>query len=201
MYTRPTFRIALAGLLLVLAVAGVGCTRQAPELTPVADVGPCGMPLDETNSMTRAIERADEVLQACPREQEQVLAYLIEVGRKNPRVQNREEILDLYERMIRFEVVNAREANDLLTRYFYVRFASVDRIQERFSSLSDRALIRLSGAIEDELALKKIGLKEVSGRADQYERAKDYAHRMQDLLESTRIQWDYLRDETETAQR
>ena len=34
--------------------------------------------------------------------------------------------------------------------------AAIDGVRERFSSLSDRALIRLSGAIEDELALKKI---------------------------------------------
>lgn len=190
-------KLLLAGSLMT----ALGCAKQAPELTPLAEpVGPCGLALEQTNSMTRAIDRAEEVLQACPEGQRVVFDYLIEVGRKDPGVENREEILELFERMIRFEVVNAREADEMLTQYFYVRFAAIDRVQERFSSLSDRALIRLSAAIEDELALKKIGLQEVSGRADQYERAKDYASRMKDLLESTRIQWDYLRN-AETAQR
>jgi hypothetical protein len=199
--SKPRITLGLAGLVVSILIVAAGSTLRTPvALTPDHPFGPCGLELPATNSMTKAIERAEEVLQACSGGQERVFLHLLDVGRKRPGIENREEIVDLYERMIRFEVVNAREANELLTQYLYVRFAAVDGVNERFSSLSDRALIRLSRAIEDELALKKIGLDEVAGRADQYERARDYAQRMQDLLESTRIQWDYMRS-TESAQR
>jgi hypothetical protein len=190
----------LVGLVALFLIVTPGCFKRAADVTPLTDAGTCGLALPETNSMTKALERAEEVLQVCPSGQEQVFLYLMDVGKKNPGIESREDIIELFERLIRFEVVNAREANERLTQYLYVRFAAIDGVKDRFSSLSDRALIRLSGAIEDELALKKIGLEQVSGRADQYERAEDYARRMQDLLESTRIQWDALRS-AENAQR
>lgn len=182
----PFAMIAVLAGALVLACAGA-------KRVETARVHPCEASLPDTNRMSTAITRAEEILQECPDQQEMVLLGLIEVAKRNPGVENRAEILDLYKRLIEFEVVNVKEAKELMTQYFYTRFAAVDEVEERFSSLSDRALDRLSKAIEDELELKEIGLKEVSDAPEQYEVAQEYAERMQDLLESTKIQWSHLR--------
>ena len=50
-------------------------------------------------------------------------------------------------------------------------------------------------AIDDELEMKKVGLVDVADAPGQYEAAQDYAERMQDILESTKIQWSHLRRE------
>ena len=184
--------------LMMIAVLGCvgmlsGCAGTKHFETALAH--PCDASLPDTNSMSKAVARAEEILQECPDRQEVILLELIEIGKRNPGIENRSAILALYKQLIEFEVVNVKEAKELMTRYFYTRFAAVDGVHERFSSLSDRALDRLSMAIEDELALKEIGLKEVSDAPEQYEKAHDYAERMQDLLESTKIQWSHLRKE------
>jgi len=190
MRAEPRFAtIVIAGCLLLLP--GCAGTRRVET----ARVHPCDASLPDTNRMSTAIVRAEEILEGCPERQEQILLELIEVGKRNPGIDNRTQILDLYKRLIGLEVVNVKEAKTLMTQYFYTRFAAVDTVDERFSSLSDRALDRLSQAIRDELALKETGLKEVADAPEQYERAVEYAERMQDILESTRIQWTHLRRE------
>jgi len=181
--------IAVLGCALLLA----GCVGT--KRVETASAHPCDASLPETNSMSKAVARAEEILTACPDRQEAVLLELIEIGKSNPGVENRSAILDLYKQLAEFEVVNVKEAKELMTQYFYTRFAAVDGVNERFSSLSDRALDRLSTAIDDELVLKEVGLKEVSDATEQYEKAEEYAERMQDLLESTKIQWSHLRKE------
>lgn len=181
----------IAALGCALLFAGCVGTKRIETAT----VYPCDASLPDTNSMSKAVARAEEILQNCPERQETVLVQLIEIGKRNPGVQNRTAILDLYKQLSEFEVVNVKEANELMTQYFYTRFAAVDGVNERFSSLSDRALDRLSASIDDELVLKEIGLKEMSDATEQYEKAQEYAERMQDLLESTKIQWSHLRKE------
>jgi hypothetical protein len=143
--------------------------------------------------MTQAVNWSEDFLLECPGKQERVFLFLIDVGKRNPGVHNRTEILGLYDRLIQASLVDVKRANEMLTRYLYVRFAAIDRVNDRFSSLSDRSLDRIAREIDKELGLKKIGLWEVSGSAEQYDRAKDYAERMKDILESTKIQWSYLR--------
>ena len=181
--------IAVLGCALLFA----GCVGT--KRVETVSVYPCDGSLPETNSMTKAVARAEEILEACPDRQEAVLLELIEIGKRNPGVENRSAILDLYKQLAELEVVNVKESKELMTQYFYTRFAAVDGVDERFSSLSDRALDRLSTAIDDELVLKEIGLKEVSDAMEQFEKAEEYAERMQDLLESTKIQWSHLRKE------
>ena len=176
-------------LLFVVAVAALLPACLPRDEVASIPASPCETTLATTNSMARAIEEAEEVLQACPDRQREVFEHLMAVGQKNPSVHNRTDVLDLFERLIKFEVVDARETKELMTQYLYVRFAAVDRVNARFSALSSRSLERLSRDINDELALKKVGLQEVSGSREQYERASDYARRMQDLLESLQIQW------------
>lgn len=174
--------VSLVGLVSLTA-----CTRAQPETMP------CVVSPPSTNNMTQAINWSGDFLVECPGKQTEVFLYLIDVGKRNPGLHNRSEILDLYDRLIQASLVDVKRANEMLTRYLYVRFTAVDRVNERFSSLSDRALDRLAREIDNELELKKIGLWEVSGSDEQYERAKDYAERMKDILESTKIQWNYMR--------
>lgn len=175
-------------LLFACGLAAPACVRKSP-----LDTAACEASLPPTNSIDEAIARAESILVECPELDEQVFLYLLEVGKKNPGIGNRTEIVHLYDHLIESSLINAKRANRLLTQYLYVRFAAIDDINERFSSLSDRALDRLSRDIDRELALKKVGLQEVSGSRDQYDRAQDYAARMKDILESTKIQWNYLR--------
>ncbi len=186
---RPTLAVLI---LCLVALLTTGCSLRKPPALP-AD--PCSESLPTTNSLSQALQNASQVLQDCPDRQQEVFEHLIAVGKKNPGVANRTEVLDLFERLMKFEVVNARETKEMLTRYLYVRFASIDRVNDRFSSLSTRSLERLSRDIEQELALKKVGLQEFSGSREQYERARDYARRMQDILESLQIQWSSMRAE------
>lgn len=173
-------------------VAGCASSGNYVQTTPA---NPCAPQLPETNRLGDAIAVAEEILQDCPQRQEEIFLELLDIAKRNPGVRNREEIIDLYKRLMEFEVINVKDARAMLTRYFYVRFAAVDSVEERFSSMSDRALDRVSMAIDDELALKEIGLVQVSDAQDQYEKAKEYAERMQDILESTKIQWSHLRRE------
>ncbi len=185
-----TLLLTLVGSVALLA----GCASSGNYVQTIP-ANPCAEQLPETNRLGDAIVVAEEILQDCPERQQEIFLELLDIGKRNPGVQNREQIIDLYKRLMEFEVINVKEARAMLTRYFYLRFAAVDTVEERFSSMSDRALDRVSMAIDDELALKEIGLVQVSDAQDQYEKAKEYAERMQDILESTKIQWSHLRRE------
>ena len=190
---KTTKTTMIYGLTMVLGLALTGACASGKVRT-VPD-NACTEPAPTVNRMTDAIAAAEEILQDCPERQDEMFEALLEVGKRNPGIENRAQILDMYKRLMEYEVVNVQQAKTMLTRYFYTRFASIDSVNERFSSLSDRALDRLSQAIESELAEKKIGLDEVADAPEQYERAVDYAARMQDILESTKIQWSHLRQE------
>lgn len=181
------------GLVLLLGVTLLsGCAAGRAKTVPD---NACTKPAPTTNRMSDAIAEAEEILQDCPDRQDEIFLALLEVGKRNPGIENRQLILDMYKQLMEHEVVNVQQARTTMTRYFYTRFAAIDSVNERFSSLSDRALDRLSQAIAEELADKKVGLDEVSDAPEQYERAVDYAARMQDILESTKIQWSHLRKE------
>ncbi|ACL03809.1 hypothetical protein Dalk_2115 [Desulfatibacillum aliphaticivorans] len=148
----------LASVVLAL-ICGIGCA-EVQQQPVAASPAPKYCPLPSGYQMKSAVDTAKTTVRNCPDKLDAVFYALIEVGRNDPKPENREFIRDFLKEMSDDGVISPKYAEKLYRTHFHPKFQNLPDI--RMAQLCEK-YDEVLQQMQAELESKRMGLRDCAG--------------------------------------